>query len=248
MADGKSAVIDFHSHILPKMDDGSKNIEMSLDMLRSARDMGVDAIVATPHFYGHRESISVFLERREHSWQCLSQAMEGEQLPTVLLGAEVAFFSGLTQLEELERLCANGTKTLLLEMPFTTWTGYELDAVSALCLDGGYQVVLAHLERYFLLQRDERLIDSLLSLPLWVQINAEALLHIRHRGQWLKLFREGQAHLMGSDCHNLTNRPPNLAAGRKVLGRKAGTGVLEEMDKLGGRLLALGTLGGQDEG
>ena len=239
-------VIDFHSHVLPHMDDGSKSVEMSLGMLRSVRAMGVDAVVATPHFYGHRESVSTFLARRERSWQQLSQAMAGKDLPTVLLGAEAAFFSGLTKAEGLDELCANGTRTLLLEMPFVSWTGYELDAVSTLCLDRGYQVVLAHLERFVPLQKDEGLLERLLSLPLWVQINAEALLSFTKRKRWVEMFREGRAHLLGSDCHNLDHRPPNLGAGRKVLERKAGKEVLERMDGLGARLLALDASGGRD--
>lgn len=230
-------VIDLHSHVLPKMDDGSKSVEMSLEMLRSARNMGVDAMVATPHFYGFRESSSTFLERREHSFQRLSRALE-DGPPAILLGAEVEFFSGITELENLDCLCANGTKTLLLEMPFAPWTGYELDVVSTLCLDRGYHVVLAHLERFVPLQKDMEVLERILSLPLWVQINAEALLHITKRGRWVELFREGRAHLLGSDCHNLTSRPPNLDAARRVLGRKVPQ-ALADMDSLGPRLLGL---------
>ena len=236
-------VIDFHSHVLPKMDDGSKSVEMSLEMLRSARKMGVDAVVATPHFYGHRESVPAFLERREHCWRRLSEAMAGQDLPAVLLGAEVAFFSGLTKVEGLYRLCANGTRTLPLEMPFGAWTGYEVDAVSTLCLDRGYQVVLAHLERFVPLQKDESALERILSLPLWVQINAEALLPLTRRKRWVEMFREGRAHLLGSDCHNLERRPPNLGAGRRMLERRAGPEVLEQIDELSARLLALETVG-----
>lgn len=239
----RSAVIDFHSHILPKMDDGSKSVDMSLEMLRTDWEMGVDVVVATPHFYGFRESVSDFLARREHTWNRLSSALE-EDGPDVLLGAEVAFYSGLLQLEELDALCLNGTKTLLLEMPFAPWTSYELNAVSTLCLDRGYQVVLAHLERFWGLQKDTRVLRSILQLPVWVQVNVGVLTSFTHRGRWVEMFREGQAHLLGSDCHNLTSRPPNLGVGRKVLERKAGPEVLKEIDTLGRRLLELDGQGG----
>ncbi len=43
--------IDFHTHILPGIDDGSRNVEMSLRMLAAQREQQVDEIVATPHFY-----------------------------------------------------------------------------------------------------------------------------------------------------------------------------------------------------
>lgn len=235
-------VIDFHSHVLPKMDDGSKSVEMTLDMLRSQRAMGVDVVVATPHFYGYRESLQSFLTRRDHAWRRLTEAVQNEngaELPAVLPGAEVAFYSGLSELENLECLCANGTRTLLLEMPFAPWTGYELDAVSSLCLDRGFHVVLAHLERFYEMQSDEHLMYSLLKLPLWVQLNAQAVIPWTRRKRWVEMFREGQAHLLGSDCHNLTSRSPNLGAARKVLARKAGQDVLDRMDELGAQLLGI---------
>lgn len=238
-------VIDLHSHVLPKMDDGSKGTEMSLAMLRAAREQHVDIVAATPHFYGYRENITSFLTRRAHAQRRLEEAMAaagetaGVSLPFLVYGAEVAFFSGLTDLEDLDSLCIGGTRTLLLEMPFASWTRYELDAVSGLCLDRGYQVVLAHLERFYALQKDEYVLESLLRLPLWVQVNAGSLLPLLQRGPWLAMFREGRAQLLGSDCHNLSKRPPNLGAGRRMLRRKAGEQVLEHMDALGAQLLGI---------
>jgi len=239
-------VIDFHSHVLPKMDDGSKSVEMTMEMLHTEYEMGVDVVAATPHFYGYRESLDSFLARREHAWYRLLEAARTEEngLPAIVAGAEVAFFSGLTELDDLDSLCINGTRTLLLEMPFAPWTGYELDAVSTLCLDRGYQIVLAHLERFYELQTDEHLMESLLELPLWVQINAESLLPLMRRRPWIEMFRAGEAHLLGSDCHNLTSRPPNLEAARRILDRKAGSEILRRMDELGARLLGLSASGG----
>lgn len=55
---------DYHCHILPKMDDGSESVEMSIKMLEMMKLQGVDRIIATPHFYAHRErSVERFLER-----------------------------------------------------------------------------------------------------------------------------------------------------------------------------------------
>ena len=48
------SVIDFHSHILPGIDDGSRNVETSIGMLRMCREQGVDIMIATPHFYSLR--------------------------------------------------------------------------------------------------------------------------------------------------------------------------------------------------
>ena len=229
-------VIDFHSHVLPKMDDGSKSVDMSLKMLQNSGQAGVDVMAATPHFYGHRESICDFLKRRDEAWCALSAAIQ-PQHPRVVLGAEVAFFSDIECTQELEALCFAGTRTLLLEMPFSPWSGYELDAVSALCLDRGFTIILAHIERFFDRQKDGDILRSLLQLPLYLQINAGTLLSWRRRGRWLDALAAGRAHLLGSDCHDMTSRPPNLAQARELLGRKIGTQALENMDRLGSSLL-----------
>lgn len=63
--------IDFHTHILPGIDDGSRNVEMSLRMLAAQREQQVDEIVATPHFYAQKDSVEEFLLRRQRSYEKL---------------------------------------------------------------------------------------------------------------------------------------------------------------------------------
>ena len=55
-------MIDFHSHILPGIDDGSKNTQMSLAMIEEEKKQGVHTIVATPHFYADEDSVERFLK------------------------------------------------------------------------------------------------------------------------------------------------------------------------------------------
>ncbi len=240
-ADGQDTlpVIDFHSHILPGMDDGSKSVAMSLDMLARCRQQGIDLLLATPHFYGFREHVQAFLTRRERAWEQLAAA-KGHEGPAILLGAEVTLYSGLTALEGLDRLCLANTRTLLLEMPFAAWGGLELDAVSTLSLDRGYRVVLAHFERFLPLQKDTGVLHSLLELPVELQINAGRLTgSFGERRRALAFFRSGRARLLGSDCHNLDSRPPNLGPARAYLRKKLGPQPLREIDSCGLRLLGL---------
>ncbi len=232
-------VIDFHSHILPGIDDGSRNVEMSLQMLRASANMGVDIMVATPHFYGHRESREHFLHRRDLSWAELRHALQLKTgLPQVLLGTEVAFNSHIIREPELDGLCVEGTRLLLLEMPFASWTEYELDGVTMLSLDRGYQVVLAHFERFLSFPGNENLLKRLLELPILLQMNGERLLGFGSR-KWIDWFHSGQAVLLGSDCHNLGHRSPNLGPARAKLERKAGAELLEQIDTMGAELLGL---------
>lgn len=229
-------VIDFHSHVLPGIDDGSKDVETSLAMLRVMREQNVDICVATPHFYGDRQQLSAFLSQRSMARERLSQHLESG-MPQIVLGAEVAFFMALPELDGLESLCIDGTRTLLLEMPFAQWTNLELDVLTRLCLDRDYQVILAHMERYLPLQRNKDIWERMMLLPVTVQLNAECLLSPWGRGKYLDMFRTGRVHLLGSDCHNLRSRAPNLGAGRRIIEKKLGAMALLHIDDWGSQLL-----------
>ncbi len=228
-------IVDFHSHILPGIDDGSKNVEMSREMLSRIKSSGVDLVVSTSHFYGNRTSLEKFLGRRQRAFEALAEIPD-EEKPEIVLGAEVAFYSGLTRENDLEKLLIEGTNTMLLEMPFSTWTDFELNEVASLCFDRGFEVVIAHLERYVDLE-PERMLQQLLKLPVHVQINAGTLLPWRSRRPWLRMFDDGRAELLGSDCHNLASRPPNLAEARDMIHRKLGSSVLRRIDENAERLL-----------
>ena len=232
------AVIDFHSHILPNMDDGSRNLEMSVQMLDRMSEMGVGTVLATSHFYGFKEPASRFLQRRDKAWTTLESALRDDH-PRVLLGAEVAFFSGLTKLHrtELDALCMEGTRTLLVEMPFEAWSGYELEVLSNLTLDRGYHVLLAHFERFVGFQHHKDIWDRVLDLPIDLQINAGSLLPLLSRRKWLKWYQKGYLPVLGSDSHNLDSRPPNLTDARRILEKKYGQDILDQIDALGAQLL-----------
>ncbi len=242
-------VIDFHSHILPGIDDGSKDTEMSLEMLRRMKAYGADAVCATSHFYGSRRTLEHFLSRRAGAAERLFEAMEKEREAEaqagvqskelkILLGAEVAFYSGLTRENEVEKLCIGDSNTLLLEMPFSPWTDFEINEVGSLCFDHGLNVVIAHLERYTGIASED-MIKQLLRLPVYVQINCESLLPVFGRRPWLKMFKEGQAKLLGSDAHNLSDRAPNLGAGREIIKKKLGADALTEIDRCAHELLKI---------
>lgn len=234
----ESCIIDFHSHILPGIDDGSDSCATTEELLQRSAQAGVDVMVATPHFYGYRQELESFLARRQKAKEAAGSIWKPE-LPKILVGAEVAFFSGIEDMDGLEKLCIEGTNVLLVEMPFAPWTGYEVDILTSLTLDRNFQVIIAHFERYQGFQKDRSLLERLEQLQLYIQINAGTLLSWRRRGPWVKAFLDGSAHLLGSDCHNLTTRPPNLGEARKLLARKGGSRLLHKIDMTGTRLLGL---------
>ena len=218
-------VIDFHSHVLPGIDDGSRNIETSIEMLRLSRNAGVDRMIATPHFYADEDRIEHFLEKRD--------------TPQLLLGAEVAFFDGIGDADKVDRLTIQGTELLLLEMPFRTWTDEDLLQVKKLLHERQLRIIIAHLERFMKISGNKPYIKKLMELPVTIQINAESLSDWKQGGMLIRMFQKRQAHILGSDCHGVHHRPPNLMEGRQRLEKKAGADILAEIDAYGRQLLGL---------
>ena len=140
-------MLDIHSHILPKMDDGSKSVEMSLEMLRSSKEQGVTTMVSTSHFYADREDPETFLRRRNHAIKKI--ASQAEELGIKLYyGAEVLYFPGIAQSESVRELAIEGTSLILIEMPFVSWSERIFDELLSFQYSSGLQIVLAHIERY----------------------------------------------------------------------------------------------------
>lgn len=203
--------IDFHCHILPDFDDGSKNTDMSLEMLRREREQGIDRIILTSHFYREQEDIPHFLKRRAEAYKNLLSAMreDGGDFPELKLGAEVAMDRALVR-EDMLPLCVEGTNTLLLELPFDGMGSWFKD-VQAIINRNRYRVILAHVER-FRLCLDKKGFKQVMELPVWKQINTSSLYDdgFFAKRQLFKMVANEEVHLIGSDAHNLSSRPVNF--------------------------------------
>ena len=224
-------MIDLHSHLLPAVDDGSKDVRESLALLRLLFGQGVRLVAATPHFYANHESIADFIARRSMAYEALvAQLPEG--LPEIRLGAEVRYYPGISRLSDMRQLCLQGTNLLLLEMPFDRWTEYTLRELSELAGSRGIQLVLAHIERYWKLQ-SRRVWEQLLADEVLMQVNADAFAEFKTRSLALKLLKNHSVHFLGSDCHNLSVRPPRMDEAMTVIRRKMGEDFADQMIAFG---------------
>ena len=234
-------MIDFHSHILPGIDDGSRNVKMSLGMIEALGRQGVDTICATSHFYVTQRTPEHFLERRQEAYELLEPVLN-DDAPRILLGAEVLYFPGISRLESLPKLCLEGTDVLLLEMPFTEWQEYWVREVQDLALSGEFTILMAHIERYYARQ-PRQFWDRLLDLDVLMQANADyflqqdSIFRFRNRNSAVKLLREGRIHLLGTDTHNLSSRPPRMKEARDVIREELGKRALERIDELGEEII-----------
>ena len=190
-------LLDFHAHILPHMDHGSSRTATAHGQLELIHAAGVGEVCATSHFYPQSTLPDRFLSERERSREHLLHTYGDRPRPRLLMGAEVLICPGLENMEGLSDLCVEGTRVLLLEMPFTQrdWdrslyhTVREIRRMDIL-------PVLAHVDRY-----PRTVIETMFEQGMIGQLNAVSLHRLikpRHLLRWID---EGHIVALGSDLH-----------------------------------------------
>jgi len=210
-------MIDFHAHILPKMDDGSKSIEESEKMIEASFNQGIEMIVATPHFYPWLEKPQDFLLRRTEAIKSLDVP-----LSKIRVGSEVAYYDGIVNSEDVELLKIADSNFLMIEMPMTIWTKRMLDSLHVIEKRTKLKIVIAHLDRYIRAQKSTFNIDYVCENFL-IQANADYFINRRTQRKALKMINENRIDFIGSDCHNLTSRPPNVGEAYQAIEKKIGS-------------------------
>lgn len=224
-------VVDFHTHILPKLDDGSRSLEESLKMLRLEAEQGIHHIIATPHFYPQHDTPTHFLESRKSAEMRLREAIANfEGMPKLSVGAEVHYFSGISESDILYELTIDSKKSILIELPQAPWTERIFRDLEGIWEKHGITPIVAHVDRYLSPFKTHGIPERLMELPVKVQANASFFINRRTRKMALRLLREDKIHLLGSDCHNMTSRIPNLKSALEIIENKLGREALEKIN------------------
>lgn len=224
-------MIDWHSHILPGVDDGSRDLAESLAMLKLLREQGVHTVAATPHFYANDESVDSFLNRRASALNMLEKHLPDDAVK-IVPGAEVKYYPGISRMHGLKKLCIEGSGLLLLEMSMTKWTEYTIRELVELSSTSGMTVVLAHIERYLKLQ-SRATWDRLYDCGLLMQVNAGFFTGLATRRKALTMLKDGAIQLIGSDCHNTTSRAPCIGQAVEIIRKKLGNDFVDQMNEYG---------------
>lgn len=204
--------IDFHSHILPGADHGCDSVEMAGDQIDYAKEEGMNVVVATPHFYPHVDSVASFLERRDSCYHVLSCVQTTQEIK-IIPGAEVLVCDRMDQMEDLKKLCIEGTDVLLLEMPFLKkMSRGVMETVLRMHLREDIRVVLAHIERY---RKSD--VMELLQQGLLAQVNAESICNLRMRKLCREYIATGSVVAIGSDIHGRKNNYCYFQKAQKLL-------------------------------
>ena len=223
-----SGLIDFHSHILPGIDDGSKTLEMSIRMLRMEAQQGIGHVVATPHFYPQYDTPERFLRRRAAAEIALREEMQKHtDLPALSVGAEVYYFSGISDSEGISQLTIDQKRCILIEMPSSSWTEAMYRDLEGLYVKRGLIPIVAHIDRYIGRFSNHGILNRLERLPVLIQANAEFFLERHTSSLALRMLKKNRIHLLGSDCHDLTSRKPSLQDAVALINRRLGGDALE---------------------
>lgn len=222
-------MIDFHSHILPKIDDGSSSINESLEMLTLTKQQGISHMVATPHFYASDTNPTDFIFKRNRAYQSLNTAVEGRALPKIIPGAEVSYFEGISDCEELNSLRILGTSLIMIEMPMCRWSERMLSELSAIYEKSGLIPLIAHVDRYIKLLRDKKIIEKLSGIPVLIQANASFFIDKKSSRLALSMLSKEKIHFLGSDCHNTVSRRPNLGNAIEIINGKLGNEAIQRI-------------------
>lgn len=203
-------MIDIHTHVIPYLDDGSPNLETSLEMIKHEIAIGVKEIYCTPHHIYHRYEKSV--EEIKKNFQLLKDAVEKENLPIKLyLGQEICYTHRENTLEMLskgELLTLNNTNRILLEFSFTREPEDILDIIYNFNIKG-YEVIIAHVERYEWMTLDK--IKALRNEEAKIQINSNSILGLtggKEKRFVKKLLKLDLVDYVASDTHSF--RPSTL--------------------------------------
>lgn len=209
---GQIGLTDIHTHILPGIDDGAKDLEKSLAILQAEIEAGVTQIVFTPHFYIHKQKYESFLERRQKAFEQIKPICEQFPQLKVKLGAEVHYSPQISEMD-LKPLCIQDTPFLLLELSSSTKPIFFEESLFQIQSQGVIPV-LAHIERYPYIAKEPTMLAEWLDAGVLTQINATSLLEkSEYQKAAQKYIQWGMVHMMASDTHSIDKRPPNLAEG-----------------------------------
>lgn len=226
-----------HIHIMPEVDDGSESMEMTMRMLRVARENRIGTMILTPHHKGGHRNVSPDGQlRRIAGMQDAMDASEEWNNTWIDLypGNEIMYDSSV--LEELEegriRTMADSSYVLVEFKPWEEFS-YIQEGLRNLSYEG-YRVILAHCERYDCLRRDASLAGELARNRIYLQVNADDVLP-HFRSPFAKfvgsLLKEELVSFVGTDAHKDRERSPQMLKCWQYLNRKYDPDYVREITR-----------------
>lgn len=224
-------MIDIHTHILPNIDDGSRSIEETFNLIKEAKNAGFEAIVSTSHYMeGYYETNT---PEREVWINAIYENLQTKNIDIKLyLGNELYMSENMIKfLEEGKASTINDTSYVLFEMPLNAEPENLYDIIYEM---QQYKIVpiLAHPERYSFVQKDPELIYDLIEKGVLMQANYGSI--IGQYGEEAKLilkkfFENNMIHMLGTDVHRQNTIYPRIPQILSELNELIGEEKLKEL-------------------
>ncbi len=197
--------VDLHSHLIPGIDDGSQNMETSVDLIRKMKELGYVKLITTPHvladiYPNTRDIILSGLDR-------LRKRISEERIDIEIDAAAEYFLDEHVEqlLERKEKLLTLHDNLVLVEFSMA-YASHGLKSIIFELQMQGYQPVIAHPERYIYYQHQKEFYDELKDSGCWFQLNLLSLTN--HYGKTVNelanyLIKKSYYDLAGSDLHHM---------------------------------------------
>ncbi len=241
-------MIDFHTHILPGIDDGSPDAGVSVAMMEMMVRQNVDVVAATPHYYCLDCSPEEHVEKAKNAYGRLEEAWNEAhgsdmKLPEMRFGAEIYLVNSLEEVERPELLKLSGTDMMLFELPFTGYHKWMPRLVDLVCGKAAARPVFAHIDRYLDMLDDDEL-GQLEAVPhAAFQFNSDSFVDRKALKYMFSLIKRGRTIFWASDCHGARHRVPDLGeklpALQKRISRKFSAEIFDAIEERQYSLLGL---------
>lgn len=205
-------MIDFHSHILPGIDDGAKNLEQSIAMVNEAKKVGFTKIISTSHYM---ENYYECNERDRR--QLLKKVQENVQGIELILGNEIYITNNIIELlQNGQASSINGTKYVLFEFPLITTRPMNDKEVIYRLVENGYIPIIAHPERYPFIQENPDYLFELEEMGALFQANYGSIIGmygLKAKKTLKILLKNNLVSFFGSDVHRpeqVYNKMPKI--------------------------------------
>ena len=229
-------MIDFHSHIIPNIDDGSTSIDETINMIKEAKQVGFTGIISTSHYIQGYYDLNCYERKKLLDIIEKKMSIDNEDLNIKLyLGSEIYFASEIIELIENGKASTiNNTKYVLFELPMNTKPLFVKEVVYQL-IEKGYRPIIAHPERYSYIQEETKYAEELAIMGAMFQSNYGSIIGMygNNAKKTLKtLLKNNLISFLGSDVHRTGQIYPQIPRILKKLNKLISIEQLEKLTTL----------------
>lgn len=200
--------IDLHSHVLCGIDDGSKTIEESIEILKQYEEMGFKDIIATPHYIEETTYNSNNKQKKEIIKKLNQQIKKNKLNINIHIGNELYISNNILELLSKKEISTlNNSKYLLIELPMNNEIS-NLNNIVFELLSNDIIPIIAHPERYSYIQKDIKKIEKLVNQGVLLQINYGSIIGLygkQAKKISKKMLKNNLVSLLGTDIHHPNN-------------------------------------------